>query len=87
MEMQQSINLQIMFLLENWDPLGHGVGSYETEAVDVLQAVHLIDDANKLAAKIQSIYEFSFEQLIPLSNCKKMADQLLLIKNNSSCEL
>ncbi|QOR66029.1 DUF1871 family protein [Cytobacillus suaedae] len=83
----QNVNLQIMFLLENWDPLGHGLGSYETEAVDVLQAVHQIDDPKELATKIQVIFEFSFEQLIPLSDCKEMAEKLLMIKNNSTCDL
>ncbi|MDF0729103.1 DUF1871 family protein [Cytobacillus sp. S13-E01] len=83
----QGVNLQLMDLLENWDPLGHGIGAYETEAVDVLQAVHQIDDSLRLSKTIQSIYEFSFEENIPLSACKEMADKLLLIKNNSSCEL
>ncbi|MBE4907467.1 DUF1871 family protein [Bacillus luteolus] len=87
MTMQRDVNLQIMYLLENWDPLGHGLGSYETEAVDVLQAVYQIDDPEKLATKIQLIYEFSFEQLIPLADCRKMAEKLLLIKNDSTCEL
>jgi hypothetical protein len=82
----QHVNLQIMGLLENWDPLGYGIGSYETEAVDVLQAVHQLDDPKKLAGKIQAIYEFSFEQMIPLADCKKMAEQLLLVKNSSTCE-
>ncbi|KKI89959.1 hypothetical protein WQ54_22730 [Bacillus sp. SA1-12] len=86
MEAQQT-NLQLMELLLQWDPLGYGEGSYETEVVDVLQAVHLYDDIMLLARKIQAIYEFSFEEIIPLQKCESFAKQLLLIKNNSSCEL
>lgn len=86
MEMKNA-NLQIMVLLYEWDPLGYGIGSYETEAVDVLQAVHQYDDPKKLARKIQAIYEFSFEEIIPLAKCEEMANQLLTIKNNESCEL
>ena len=86
MEAQQT-NIKLMELLLQWDPLGYGDGSYETEVVDVLQAVHLIDDEVILARKIQAIYEFSFEEIIPLQKCKNLSQQLLLIKNNSSCEI
>ncbi|MEW8987965.1 MAG: DUF1871 family protein, partial [Bacillus sp. (in: firmicutes)] len=41
----------------------------------------------ELARKIQSIYEFSFEEIIPLSECTIMAEELLAIKNESSCSL
>lgn len=86
MENQQA-NLQMMIMLQEWDPLGYGVGFYETEAVDVLQAAHQIDDPGKLARKIQSIYEFSFEEIIPLKECEDMALKLMNILNNASCEL
>ncbi|WP_077619204.1 DUF1871 family protein [Bacillus sinesaloumensis] len=85
MENQQA-NLQMMIMLQEWDPLGYGIGSYETEAVDVLQAIHQIDDPSKLARKIQSIFEFSFEEIIPLKACKDIALKLLIIKNNATCE-
>ncbi|WP_180321208.1 DUF1871 family protein [Metabacillus halosaccharovorans] len=83
----QQTNLKIMDVLLQWDPLGYGAGHYETEVVDVLQAVHLFEEEIKLARKIQAIYEFSFEEIIPLSDCEKMAGKLLFIKNNSSCEI
>lgn len=86
METQQT-NIKLMELLLQWDPLGYGEGSYETEVVDVLQAVHLIDDIKLLSRKIQAVYEFSFEEIIPLQKCESLAIQLLLIKNNASCEL
>ncbi|MEI2400883.1 DUF1871 family protein, partial [Paenibacillus phytohabitans] len=60
----QHANVQMMMMLQEWDPLGYGIGSYETEAVDVLQMAHQFDDSGKLARKIQSIFEFSFEEII-----------------------
>ncbi|WP_110113736.1 DUF1871 family protein [Bacillus sp. CGMCC 1.16541] len=84
-EAQQS-NVKIMENLLNWDPLGYGKGSYETEVVDVLQAVHVYDSVSVLAQKIQDIYEFSFEELIPLSTCERKAQELLFIKNSGTCE-
>lgn len=86
METQQT-NIRLMEVLLQWDPLGYGEDRYETEVVDVLQAVHLIDDKLKLARKIQAIYEFSFEEIIPLTECESMSKQLLQIKNNTSCEI
>lgn len=86
MEAQQT-NIKLMELLLQWDPLGYGEGSYETEVVDVLQAVHLFDDEMLLARKIQAIYEFSFEEIIPLQKCENLSKQLLLIKNNFSCDI
>lgn len=83
----QHTNIKIMEVLLQWDPLGYGEGSYETEVVDVLQAVHSGEDKGKLARKIQAIYEFSFEEIIPLSECESMSEKLLQIKNNSSCEI
>ncbi|MFT4412999.1 DUF1871 family protein [Fredinandcohnia humi] len=86
MENQQA-NLHMMIVLNEWDPLGYGVGSYDTEAVDVLQAAHQFDEPQKLARKIQAIYEFSFEEIIPLKECESMALKLLTIKNNASCDI
>jgi hypothetical protein len=86
MEAQQT-NIKVMQILLQWDPLGYGEGSYETEVIDVLQAVHTIDDITLLARKIQAIYEFSFEEIIPLQQCENLSKQLLLIKNNASCEI
>ncbi|MFS0822262.1 DUF1871 family protein [Bacillus sp. 1P02SD] len=86
MENQQA-NIQMMMMLQEWDPLGYGIGFYETEAVDVLQAAHQLDDPGKLARKIQSIFEFSFEEIISLKDCENMALKLLTIKNNATCEL
>ncbi|WP_223701518.1 DUF1871 family protein [Sutcliffiella deserti] len=88
MKLQQSINVRLMENLLQWDPLGYGLEAYDTECVDVVQAVHELDDINKLAQKIQAIYEFSFEEIIPLAQCKEKAAELLTIKNeDSSCSI
>jgi hypothetical protein len=83
----QKVNINLMEKILQWDPLGYGVGAYETEAVDVLQAVHSYSDSKKLARKIQAIYEFSFEELIPLADCQIKAYELLKIANESSCDI
>ncbi len=86
MEMQ-NMNIKIIEMLEKWDPLGYGEDAYQTEIVDVLQALHEYEEPLTLAKTIQEIYEFSFEEIIPLVHCEKMAVNLLMIKNNSVCEL
>ena len=80
-------NLMLVDLLNEWNPFGIGAGNYETEIADTIQAVHGMDDPNQLAKEIQAIYEFSFEQMIPIDACRKMAIQLLIIKDNGTCIL
>jgi hypothetical protein len=87
MNSMQNTNLKLMECLLTWDPLGYGTDAYETEVVDVVEAVHRYDDRDQLARRIQSIYEFSFEEIIPLKICQQKASELLMIKNSSSCEL
>lgn len=83
-----TVNVRLMENLLQWDPLGYGVDAYDTECVDVVQAVHELDDIDKLAKRIQDIYEFSFEQFIPISQCKDKAVELMVIKNEEdSCSL
>ncbi len=83
-----SVNVRLMENLLQWDPLGYGVDAYNTECVDVVQAVHKLDEIDQLAKKIQAIYEFSFEQFIPISKCKDKAKELMMIKNEEdSCSL
>ncbi|MDQ0270896.1 DUF1871 family protein [Cytobacillus purgationiresistens] len=83
----QQTNLMLVDTLNEWDPFDIGGGNYDTEIADTIQFLHDLDDADKLSRKIQSIYEFSFEEMIPLQQCKLIANRLLLIKNNSSCSL
>jgi hypothetical protein len=83
----QQLNLRLVEALKKWDPFQLGEDFYDTEIVDVVQEVHQLDDANQLAKEIQRIYEFSFEQVIPLEACIQIAKNLLLIKEKQSCEL
>ncbi|KAB7706948.1 DUF1871 family protein [Bacillus aerolatus] len=87
--MDKDIRTNIKFgrILRKWDPFKVGGDFYDTETADTIQAVHQLDDANKLAHRIQEIYEFSFEKKLPLESCQKVALQLLQVKNDAACEL
>lgn len=84
MEGSKMLNEKIKEVINNWDPLGFGPGSYDVEIVDVIQAVHEIDDPKLLAKRIQFIYEFSFEELIPLTECQRIAKRVMLLKETIS---
>ncbi|MED1205926.1 DUF1871 family protein [Heyndrickxia acidicola] len=84
----QETNIKLRQSLEKWDPLNYGEDAYETEIVDVIQTVHGWNGYTLgLAQKIQDIYEFSFEELIPLEECEAKAAELLIIVSQASCEL
>jgi hypothetical protein len=83
----QQMNQLFLHTIRAWDPFGYGYDAYETEAVDVLQAVHDCNEPKELAEKIQAIYEFSFEEVIPLPECVKMAKKLLAMKESAACSL
>jgi hypothetical protein len=80
-------NLQYVDALNEWDPFRLTSGGYDTEIADTIQAIHELDDTTELAKRIQTIYEFSFEKVIPMEECLKVAQELLVIKNNSSCSV
>ncbi|MEQ2527133.1 DUF1871 family protein [Bacillaceae bacterium CLA-AA-H227] len=86
MEMLET-NLRLVKALKKWDPLGYGEEAYDPEVADSAAAVHFIEDEDKLARKIQGIYEFSFEEIIPLEKCLSIARELLLIKNEGTCSI
>ncbi|WP_316571575.1 DUF1871 family protein [Neobacillus sp. YIM B06451] len=81
------MNLLLADELNEWDPFEIGGGSYDTEIADAIQAVYTLNDEKELAERLQSIYEFSFEEVIPFENCLIVAKKLLSIKNDSSCSL
>ncbi|MGE8207538.1 DUF1871 family protein [Heyndrickxia sp. NPDC080065] len=83
----QQMNIKLREALEEWNPLGNGSEAYETEIVDVIQLVHDIDNKDVLSKRIQDIYEFSFEERIPIEQCEKMARTLITIHSQASCEL
>ncbi|WP_273834549.1 DUF1871 family protein [Guptibacillus sedimenti] len=80
------LNIELVRMIKEWDPLSIGVDDYDTEAADVVQLVHQLDDVAELGKEIQAIYHFSYEEVIPLSKCEQLAAQLLVLKNTSSCE-
>ncbi|PLS15697.1 DUF1871 domain-containing protein [Bacillus sp. M6-12] len=81
----QDVHREMKIALQNWDPFGWGEEAYDTEIADVIMAVHDFNEPGKLAEEIQRIYEFSFEQMIELQACLKIATELLVIKNRASC--
>lgn len=86
MEMIET-NIKLVKILKDWDPIGYGEESYDPEIADSIAAVHTLNDEGELAEKIQAIYEFSFEELIPLEQCQKIARALLTIKNEGACSI
>ncbi|MFK2826543.1 DUF1871 family protein [Bacillus sp. B190/17] len=80
-------NIKLSHILRDWDPFAAGGDFYDTETADTIQAVYQYDDQNELAQKIQEIYEFSFEQKLPLASCLEVAERLLQVKNEASCQL
>jgi hypothetical protein len=83
----QEMHIRLVIALNEWDPFKMGFGQYETEIADVVQAVHTSDNEEILVTRIQEIYEFSFEEIIPRDECRKIASQLLQIKHAGSCSL
>lgn len=73
MEESQAV-MEMMKIIAKWDPFKYGEDFYETEAVDIVQAVYSEDRADKLAATIQDIFEASFEQKLPIEGCQKAAE-------------
>lgn len=87
MRKELQTNLQYVDLLNEWDPFNLTNGGYDTEIADTIQAIHELDDWDELAKRIQSIYDFSFEKMIPLEDCLKIAKELLVIKANDACSI
>lgn len=84
MEESQAVR-EMINVIAKWDPFKYGEDFYETEAVDVVQAVYDEDDPEVLAKSIQHIFEASFEQTLPIDSCRNVAGQLLFIKDSNSC--
>lgn len=80
-------NLKYVDILNEWNPFQLVDEGYEPEIADVIQAVHELDQPLQLAKRIQNIYEFSFEKVIPLDKCLEVANQLLAIKSNDACSI
>ncbi len=76
---------QIIHIIKEWDPFQAGPDFYETEAAEIVQAVYTEDDAGQLGKTIQTVFEVSFDHVLPLETCIKLAERLLVIKDSSSC--
>ncbi|GAD12815.1 apc36109 [Geobacillus kaustophilus GBlys] len=83
----RQLNRLLLEWIGAWDPFGLGKDAYDVEAASVLQAVYETEDARTLAARIQSIYEFAFDEPIPFPDCLKLARRLLELKQAASCPL
>lgn len=81
------LNRKSVKMLEAWDPFELGPDSYEIETADVVAALQNVDNAEKLAAIIQEVYEFSYEEWIPMEDCLEMARQLIALRHQISCNL
>ncbi|MEY8351543.1 DUF1871 family protein [Bacillus cereus] len=74
-------------MVKDWDPFQMGPEFYETEASDVVYVVSTFDDPKYIAKKIQHIYFMSFEEVLAIEKCEKLAEVLLLLKEGGSCSL
>lgn len=83
----KELSYKLIDVLNKWDPIDVGEGGFDPEIADILQAVHDFDDADKIAKRIQSVFEFSFEKLLPYKDCHLIANTLLSIKNEDACSL
>lgn len=79
------MNRRAIRILEDWDPFALGEQFYGTETMDAVAALHLLDDPSELAKKIQSIYEVSFKQWIPLEKCVEVSYKLIALKYEAKC--
>ncbi|TQR18358.1 DUF1871 family protein [Psychrobacillus vulpis] len=79
------MNRKAVWTLQQWDPFELGVDSYDTEAADVVADLQSIDHPSELAKRIQTIYEHSFEQWIPLEKCVEISYKLIALKYEMKC--
>ncbi|WP_157950939.1 DUF1871 family protein [Peribacillus acanthi] len=83
--MAEDLYSQVQKLLEQWDPFEVGSHGYETEIAECMQAIYEVDSAEELATKIINIYEFSFGEEIKKEEANRIATEILILKEQSSC--
>lgn len=79
------MNRKAVWVLQQWDPFNIGVDGYETETADVVADLQSIDHPSELAKRIQEIYEYSFEEWIPLEKCVEISYKLIALKYEMKC--
>lgn len=87
MDKTVKLNIELGNILREWDPFAVGSDFYDTESADAIYAVHQLDDADQLAARIKEIYEFSFDAELAFERCQPIAVRLLQVKHHAACEL
>lgn len=82
------LHMNMLEAITKWDPFQLGEEAYETEATDVIQAYYDTKNKDELSKRIQGIYEWSFERIIPLDQCKELVDTLYKLEDETdSCSL
>ncbi|WP_456277856.1 DUF1871 family protein [Bacillus sp. AK128] len=82
-----NLNVKLYEVLYEWDPFQIGVGNYDPEFADIIQAVHEFDDVYQLVERMEEIFQFSFEQIPTKKDCSTIATALFTLKNDESCTL
>ncbi|GGG24725.1 hypothetical protein GCM10007425_19120 [Lysinibacillus alkalisoli] len=79
------MNRTAVQLVQQWDPFQLGEGEYDTEAADIVAALQAMDDPSDLGKRIQEVFEYSFEQWLPLEDCVTLAYKLIAVKFEAKC--
>lgn len=81
------LNQRAVQRLAEWDPFRIGAENYDTETADVVAALQGTSDVKVLAEVIQRVYEHSFEEWIDMERCVAIAQELIALKLQMSCEM
>lgn len=84
---QIEMNKQAVRLVEEWDPFHLGADMYAGEAADVVAFLQGAIHPSDIAHYIQMIYEFSFEEWIPLEKCMEISYKLIALKLSVTCAI
>lgn len=79
------MNKKAMRMMEEWDPFSIGSEFYEAEIADVVTQLQMFDHPSDLGKQIQSIYQLTFKQWIPLEHCVDISYKLLALKFEAKC--
>lgn len=81
------VNQKAVRILAEWDPFKIGPENYDTETADVVAALQGDINSMELARVIQQVYEYSYEKWIPINECEEIADRLMTLKLQISCDI
>lgn len=78
---KNEVNIALYQLLADWNPMHFEDKTMgDAEVYEMMDAVHQIDDVNELAQKFQSIFQYSFEEKLPIADCLKKANEALSLE-------